>query len=256
MVRGIVVAAVLSGMTGCVTLDDTGKRAFLLTTPQQEAQMGAASFAQLKQSNKVSGDPVANAQVQRVAQRMIAQVSVPNAQWEVVVFDDPTPNAFALPGGKIGVHTGILPITQSDDGLATVIGHELAHVTLRHGGQRVSQQLVIAGITTIADVGLAMNNVRERQYIMSGLGVGAAVGLILPYSRSHEYEADRYGLYYMARAGYDPEAAIGFWQRMIAYGNQRGGKPPEWLSTHPADEKRIAQIQRLIPEARAMAAKR
>jgi len=254
--RILLVGAGLYAISGCVTLDESGKRAFLLTTPQQEAQMGAASFAQLKQSGQLSGDPVANAQVERVARRLIAQVNVPNAQWEVVVFDDPTPNAFALPGGKIGVHTGILPIAQTDDALAAVLGHELAHVTLRHGGQRVSQQLAVAGVAAVTDVALAMNEVRQRESIMTGLGVGASLGLVLPFSRSNEYEADRYGLYYMARAGYDPEAAIGFWQRMKAYADQRGGKPPEWLSTHPADENRIAQIRQLIPEARAMAAGR
>jgi predicted Zn-dependent protease len=253
LVRTLAAAGALYALASCVTLDESGKRAFLILSPNQEAQMGAASFAQLKQSGKVSGDPVANAQVQRVAQRLIAQVNVPHAQWEVVVFDDPAPNAFALPGGKIGVHTGLLPIAQTDDALAAVLGHELAHVTLRHGGQRVSQQMAIAGVATITDVALAMNEVRERQTIMSGLGVGASVGLILPFSRSNEYEADKYGLFYMTRAGYDPEAAIGFWQRMKAYTGQSGGKPPEWLSTHPADDNRIAQIRALIPEAKAQA---
>ncbi|MDX6766127.1 MAG: M48 family metallopeptidase [Candidatus Methylacidiphilales bacterium] len=241
--------SLLCVLVSCVTLDESGKSAFLLTSPEQEAQMGSASFNQLKQSGKTSADPVANAQVQRVAQRLIPQVNVPGAKWEVVVFDDPTPNAFALPGGKIGVHTGILPLTQTDDGLAAVLGHELAHVTLRHGGQRVSQQMAVQLGAAAVDVGLAMNDVRERGYIMSGLGVGATVGIILPFSRSHEYEADRYGLIYMARAGYNPEEAVAFWQRMKAYSEKQGNKPPEWLSTHPADENRIAQLQQLLPEA-------
>jgi metalloendopeptidase OMA1, mitochondrial len=255
LTRAFVTFGALCIIVGCVTLNESGKSAFILTSPTQEAQMGIASFAQLKQSTQVSGDPVANAQVQRVAQRLIQQVNMPNVQWEVVVFEDPTPNAFALPGGKIGVHTGILPIAQTDDALAAVLGHELAHVTLRHGGQRVSQQLAIAGLSTIADIGMAMNDVQERGTIMSGLGVGASVGLILPFSRSNEYEADKYGLFYMARAGYNPEAAIGFWQRMRDYSNSQGGKPPEWLSTHPADDNRIAQIRTLIPQAREQAAR-
>jgi predicted Zn-dependent protease len=253
LLRSVAIVGTLCTLVSCVTLDESGKQAFIIFSPAQEAQMGAASFTQLKQSSKVSNDPVANAQVQRVAQRLIAHVNYPHAQWEVVVFDDPTPNAFALPGGKIGVHTGLLPITQTDDALAYVIGHEIAHVTLRHGGQRVSQQMAIAGITTITDIALAMNEVREREIIMSGLGVGATVGLILPYSRAHEYEADKYGLFYTARAGYDPEAAIGFWERMKAYADRRGGKPPEWLSTHPVDDKRIAHLRALIPEAKAQA---
>lgn len=245
--------AVLYVISGCVTLEESGKSVLLLTTPEQEAQMGFAAFTQLKQSGKVSGDPVVNEQVQRVARRLIPQVNVPGAQWEVVVFDDPTPNAFALPGGKIGVHTGILAVTQTDDALAAVLGHELAHVTLRHGGQRVSQQLMVALGTTAVDVGLAMNDVRERGAIMSGLGVGASVGIVLPFSRSNEYEADRYGLLYMARADYNPEEAVAFWQRMKELSARSGGKPPEWLSTHPADDNRIAQLRQLLPEAQAEA---
>lgn len=243
--------AALSGLVilaACVTLDESGKQAFILMTPDEELQMGVASFNQLKQSGKISHDPAANAQVQRVAQRLIPQVRVPGAQWEVLVFDDPSPNAFALPGGKIGVHTGILPLTQNDDGLAAVLGHELAHVTLRHGGQRVSQQLMVGLGSAAIDVGLAMNDVKHRGEIMSGLGVGATLGLVLPFSRGHELEADRYGLIYMARAGYNPEEAVAFWQRMKDYSERSGGKPPEWLSTHPADENRIAQIKQLLPE--------
>lgn len=253
--RMITAGLALYLLASCVTLDESGKRAFIIISESQEAQMGLASFQQLKQSAKVSTDPVANAQVRRVAERLIPQVNVRNAQWEVVVFDDPTPNAFALPGGKIGVHTGILPIAQNDDALAAIIGHEIAHVTLRHGAQRVSQQLAVAGVATVTDVALAMNEVRERQAIMTGLGLGASVGIILPFSRSNEYEADKYGLFYMARAGYDPEAAIGFWERMKAYAARHGGPPPEWLATHPADDNRIAQIRALIPEARAQAAR-
>jgi len=246
--RSILAFSGLYLLVSCVTLDESGRSAFILLSPEQEMQMGAASFNQLKQSAKLSTDPAANAQVQRVAQRLIPQVKVPGAQWEVLVFDDPSPNAFALPGGKIGVHTGILPLTQNDDGLAAVLGHELAHVTLRHGGQRVSQQMAVALGSAAIDVGLAMNDVQQRGSIMSGLGVGASVGLILPFSRNHELEADRYGLMYMARAGYNPEEAIAFWQRMKEFSDRQGGKPPEWLSTHPADENRIAQIRQLLPE--------
>ncbi|NJK90927.1 MAG: M48 family metallopeptidase [Blastochloris sp.] len=243
--------SVLLFLAACVQLQESGRSVFLVTTPEQEASMGAESFAQLKAGGKISGDPVTNSQVQRVAQNLIRQVNVPNANWEVVVFDDPTPNAFALPGGKIGVHTGILPLTQNDAGLAAVLGHELAHVTLRHGGQRFSQQSGIMLGYSALGIALANEEYKTRQLWQTAAGIGSQVFLTLPFSRSHEYEADRYGMTYMARAGYDPQEAINFWKRMEAASNQPGSKPPEWLSTHPADSNRIKQLQDLLPQAQA-----
>ncbi|MDZ4788348.1 MAG: M48 family metallopeptidase [Blastochloris sp.] len=238
-------------LAACVQLKESGRSVFLITSEAQEASMGAQSFQQLKQGTKASSDPVANAQVQRVAQKLIAQVNVPHAQWEVIVFDDPTPNAFALPGGKIGVHTGILALTQSDAGLAAVLGHELAHVTLRHGGQRFSQQFGLMLGYSAVSVALANEEYKTQQLASTAFGVGSQVFLTLPFSRSNEYEADRYGLTYMARAGYDPAEAVNFWQRMKAASESSGGKPPEWMSTHPADENRIKQLQDLLPQAQA-----
>ncbi len=241
-------------IVACATISETGEQRFILTTPSQEAQMGFTAFNDLKQSMKRSTNAAAVAQVQRVADRLIPHVNVPNAQWEVVVFDDDTPNAFALPGGKIGVHTGILPITQTDAGLAAVMGHELAHITLRHGGQRVSRQLAVQFGMTALDIGLATSQENYAQYrpqILAGLGAGASIGMILPFSRDNEYEADRIGMRYMARAGYDPREAVELWKRMKAHSDQRGGKPPEFLSTHPADSNRIAQLERYLPEAQA-----
>lgn len=239
-------------IAACATISETGEKRFLLTTPQQEAQMGFTAFKDLKQSLAISDNAEANAQVQRVANRLIPHVDVPHANWEVVVFEDETPNAFALPGGKIGVHTGILPITQTDAGLAAVLGHELAHITLRHSGQRVSRQLAVQLGMTALDVGLATTQENYSQYrpqILGGLGAGASVGIILPFSRDNEYEADRIGMRYMARAGYDPREAVELWKRMKAYSEQRGGKPPEFLSTHPDDGNRIARLEYYLPEA-------
>jgi predicted Zn-dependent protease len=241
-------------VVACATISETGEQRFILTTPSQEAEMGFTAFNDLKQSMKVSNDRVAIAQVQRVANRLIPHVKVPHAQWEVLVFDDPSPNAFALPGGKIGVHTGILPITKNDAGLAAVMGHELAHITLRHGGQRVSRQLAIQMGVTALDIGLASNQENYPQYrpqILAGLGVGTSIGLVLPFSRDNEYEADRIGMRYMARAGYDPREAVELWKRMKDHSSKHGGKPPEFLSTHPADSNRIAQLERYLPEALA-----
>lgn len=239
----------LGALAACVHIPETGRSAFILLSPQEEAALGAQAFQDLKRQGKISTDPAVNARVQRVANQLIKQVDVPTARWEVVVFEDPTPNAFALPGGKIGVHTGILPITENDAGLATVLGHELAHVTLRHGAQRFSQQAALAlGGQTLA---VAMQNQAQRttQLALAAFGVGSTLFVALPFSRSQEIEADQVGLRYMARAGYNPQEALAFWRRMAAYAQRQGGRPPEWLSTHPADENRLSAIYQMMPMA-------
>ncbi len=236
-------------LAACVHIPETGKSAFILLSPTEEATLGAQAFNDLKRQGKVSTDPTVNAQVQRVVTRLIQQVNVPTARWEVVVFEDPSPNAFALPGGKIGVHTGILPITENDAGLATVLGHELAHVTLRHGAQRFSQQAALAlGGQTLA-IALQQQEQRTTQLALAAFGVGSQLFVALPFSRNQEIEADQIGLRYMARAGYDPKEALGFWRRMAQYAQSRGGRPPEWLSTHPADENRLSAIYQMLPMA-------
>ncbi|MGF1677999.1 MAG: M48 family metallopeptidase [Candidatus Methylacidiphilales bacterium] len=240
-------------VVACATIHETGEKRFFLTSPQLEKQMGLTAFQDIKTSQKVSTNTAAIAQVNRVAQRIIPVVNVPGAEWEVVVFEDSAPNAFALPGGKIGIHTGLLPITQSDAGLAAVMGHEIAHVSLRHGGQRVSRQLAISGGMQLLDAGLALNSEnypRYRTQIMTGLGIGTQIGMILPFSRDNEYEADRIGMKYMAQAGYDPAEAVEVWKRMKALSDRSGGKPPEWLSTHPADASRIQALADYLPTAR------
>jgi predicted Zn-dependent protease len=233
---------------GCATISETGEKRLVLISPDQEASLGAESFTALKNEGKISKDPAANAQVKNVVNRLIPHVKTSSPTvWETLVFEDPTPNAFALPGGKVGVHTGILPITQNDAGLATVLGHELAHVSLRHGAQRISRQLALSGFLSLTDFYAQASQWKHREIIMGGLGAGANVGVVLPFSRDNELEADRIGLRYMALAGYDPREAVAFWQRMEAASS--GQKPPEWLSTHPADSRRIAQLQSLLPEA-------
>jgi predicted Zn-dependent protease len=233
-------------------MEDSGKSAFILTSVSQEASLGAQSFTQIKSGGRVSRDPVANAQVQRVANNLIKVINMPDTQWEVVVFDDPTPNAFALPGGKIGVNTGILPLTVNDAGLAAVIGHELAHVKFRHGGQRMTRDMGIQYGSAAVGALLDFKNVQNRDMVMGALGVGAQVGLTLPFSRGDESEADHYGLIYMARAGYDPREAVGFWQRMEDYSKKSGNKTSGLLSTHPSDAARVKQIQQWLPEAEAV----
>ena len=240
-------------IAACATISETGEQKIILTSELQEAQMGAAAFQDLKTAQRVSTDRAAIDQVNRVANRLIPVVDYTASSWEIVVFEDPTPNAFALPGGKIGVHTGLLPITKTDAGLAAVIGHEMAHVTLRHGGQRMTRQLATSLGIAALDIGLGMNSEdyqQNRPLILASFGAGAHYGIALPYSRKDEYEADKIGMRYMAKAGYDPAEAIKLWKRMQAYSSSIGGRPPEWMSTHPVDSNRIHALQVQLPMAR------
>lgn len=238
----------------------TGRRDINLVSAQQEMQLGLTSFDQIKKETPVSKDPAANALVQRVG-KQIAQVAgndLPGAQWEFVVFESPAANAFCLPGGKVGVYTGILPITKDEAGLATVLGHEVGHAVAHHGASRMSRALVTQGVGQAAGAALGASSYAEYQDLFMGLyGVGTKVGLELPYDRSQESEADHIGLVYMARAGHNPREAVAFWQRFAAYNEQRGGTgTPSFLSTHPVNSVRIRQLQDLLPEAEAEFARR
>jgi len=234
---------------GCATNPESGRSQLMLVSPGQETQMGLATFDQIKRQEKISADPAANARVQRVGRRIAASVGreIPNAQWEFVVFDSPQINAFALPGGKVGVYTGLIKLAASDDELAIVMGHEIAHVTSRHGAERTSQNYALAGVGLIAALGLEAKQVdpEERNFILAAYGVGAQVGVALPFSRLQETEADTIGLRFAAGAGYDPRAAALFWRKMAAQG---GAKPPVLLSTHPSDASRIRNLEQLAPQ--------
>jgi predicted Zn-dependent protease len=176
---------------------------------------------------------------------------MPNAQWEFVVFQSQDANAFCLPGGKVGVYTGILPITKDEAGLATVIGHEVAHAVARHGGERMSEAIVIQGLGNLLGAGLSKADPAWQAVGATAYGVTTAVGRELPHSRTQESEADQIGLIYMARAGYDPEAAVQFWQRFAAVNQQQGASTPAFLRTHPTDETRIRQLREWMPRAKA-----
>jgi predicted Zn-dependent protease len=233
----------------CSTAPYTGRRQLMLSSSSQENSLGYQSFNQILQQYRISKDPQINAMVSRVGERIAAAAARPDFRWEFVVLqDDKMVNAFCLPGGKVGVFTGILKYTQDEAGLATVISHEAAHAILRHAGERMSQST----LAQIGGLGLGIAMQGKSPYIASAAqqayGLGATVGVILPYSRKQEYEADRVGLILMAKAGYDPSAALGFWERMMA-GKKGKEKTPEFLSTHPADAGRIREIQRGIAEA-------
>ncbi len=242
----------LALLGGCETVPETGRSQLLLISPAQETQLGLTEFEKLKASTPISDDAKLNAMLQRVGKKVAAVAPLENARWEFVLFDEPkTANAFCLPGGKVGIFTGILPITKDENGLATVIGHEVAHAVARHGGERVSQGLLVQMGGEALESALSSQPAATRSLVLQGYGLGSRVGVILPYSRTQELEADELGLLYMARAGYDPRTAVDFWKRFSAYTGQQGGKPPEFLSTHPVDTRRIAQIQSLMPNALA-----
>jgi predicted Zn-dependent protease len=202
----------------------------------------------MKDKGTVSTDPALNERVQRVGKRISVAVGgdLPSAEWEFVVFaDDKEVNAFALPGGKVGVYSGLLRVAVTDDELAVVMGHEIGHVTARHGAERMSEALLIAVGGVALDVGLRDNS--NRTAWLAAYGLGASLGVVLPYSRLNESEADEIGLVYAAKAGYDPHAGVSFWQRMLEEGKGKAKVPP-FLSTHPTDERRIAHIQSLLPK--------
>lgn len=247
----ITLLAAFVGVACTTTVPETGRKQVNFLDPSKEASLGFTEFQKMKQTKKISTDPGYNSLVQRVGARLSKVMPVPNAQWEFVVFEDPTPNAFALPGGKVGVHTGLFQVSQNEAGLAAVIGHEVAHVVARHSGERVSQN-VLAG-AAVAGAGYMLNrDGRDGAIPTAALGAGALVAT-RAWSRNQELEADRMGAIFMARAGYDPREAVELWKRFAEWKqrNNSGGGMPNFLSTHPLDEKRISELQHYLPEALA-----
>jgi predicted Zn-dependent protease len=248
----VLTALALAVVTACQTVPITGRRQLLALPESTETQMGLSAYQEILGKSKVSQDPALNDLVTRVGRRIAAAAGRPDYQWEFKVIEDKQVNAFCLPGGKIGVYTGILPITRDDAGLAAVMGHEVAHATARHSGERVTQSLIAQGLlvgATVALSGSARDNrtAAAAQVGFLALAGGAQLGMLY-YGRSQESEADHLGLLYMAKAGYHPINSRDLWVRM---GQASGGKQrvPEFLSTHPSPETRIQQIEGWIPEA-------
>jgi predicted Zn-dependent protease len=252
-------AVTLLLVAGCTTVPVTGRHELNFVSSDQELQLGLSSFDQLKKDTPVSHDPAANTLVEGVGRRIaaIAGKDLPNAQWEFVVFESKEANAFCLPGGKVGVYTGILPITRDEAGLATVLGHETGHAVAHHSASRLSQAALVQGVGQAGGAVVGASNYAQYQSLFMGLyGIGAKVGAELPYSREQESEADHIGLIYMARAGFDPAEAIAFWQRFAEYNQQHGGGSTlSFMRTHPVDSVRIRQLQQWLPEAQAEFAK-
>ena len=236
----LVGSAVALTVAACQQAPITGRQQLILLPESQDAQMGLQAYQEIKQESKISRDPELNRRVQRVGRR-IAEVSPhPEWAWEFTVFDNDEPNAFALPGGKVGVHTGLFRVAENDDQLAAVMGHEVAHAIARHGAERMSQGILAQGL----GAGAVLGGVNPQ--IVEVAAQAATLGVILPYSRTQESEADHIGLLYMAEAGYDPREAVELWRNFEALGGQR---PPEFLSTHPSEGTRIERLQELMPEA-------
>jgi predicted Zn-dependent protease len=237
-------------VTGCAT-SPMGRKQFILIGDDQMNQMGIASFQKLKTSTKISNNKNAERYVECIATAIINELPAnwQSQEWEVVVFDDDSANAFALPGGKIGVHTGLLTVAKNQNQLATVMGHEVAHVLSRHGSERVSQSmgLEMAMIATDAITKDKMESSSNQQMLMSALGLGAQIGVLLPFSRIHESEADLFGLDLMARAGFDPKQSVDLWQNMAAASG--GQRSPEFMSTHPDPANRIIKLTNYMPNA-------
>ncbi len=219
----------------------------MLIPEQNEIAMGQQAFAESSSDQAAPANSHYHELVQRVGLRIAGVSERTDYQWETRVVASEEKNAYCLPGGKIVVYDGILPICQNEAGLAVVMSHEVAHVLARHGGERMSQQTALNGAQTA--VGYVMRNQEQvsRDIFMKAYGMATTYGVVLPYSRKHETEADHIGLMLMARAGYDPAEAPKFWTRFSASSN--GEKPAEFLSTHPADARRASDLEKLLPEA-------
>ena len=242
----------------CSTVPITGRSQLSLIPASEMNALSFTQYSEFLQQNKLStnksnvdmvkrvGLKIQNAVENYFAQRNLSK-ELDGYAWEFNVVESPEVNAWCMPGGKVVVYTGILPITKDETGLAVVMGHEIAHAIAQHGGERMSQGLLqqLGGVA----LSVAIKDEPEltQNLFMTAYGVGTTVGVMLPFSRTHESEADRLGLVFMSMAGYNPNAAVDFWTRMAA--NSAGGAPPEWLSTHPSNETRIADIKKLLPEA-------
>lgn len=248
---------VLFAVTACARSPFTGRRSLQLFPPGQLEEMAAGEYREFLEQNEVSKDPAVVDPVRRTGERLAlaAQVALEGEdsgelldgyEWEFNVVEREEANAFVLPGGKVVVFSGLLPITRDEDGLAIVLGHEMAHAIAEHGNERLSQ-LMAAQLGGVAlDVALRNHPAQLRQLFLTAYGVGANVGVLLPYSRAQESEADEIGLYLAAIAGYEPRAAVPFWRRLAKVG---GPSPPEFLSTHPDPENRAEELSRLVPRA-------
>ncbi|MFA5251373.1 MAG: M48 family metallopeptidase [Phycisphaerae bacterium] len=244
--------------SSCSEVAITGRKQLNLVPDMLMNNMSFQSYSEFLSQNKISADTAKTLMVKNVGSRIQQAVErycaennmsgqLDGYQWEFNLVEDPAINAWCMPGGKVVVYTGILPVTKNEAGLATVIGHEVAHAFAKHGAERMTQGLLVEMGGMALSKALASKPEETKNLFLRSYGTGTQYGILLPYSRQHENEADHLGLIFMAKAGYNPNEALGFWQRMSA--TKTGTAPPEFLSTHPADSTRIKNIKDLIPEA-------
>jgi predicted Zn-dependent protease len=236
-------------VAACASAPYTGRRQLLFSSEGSETRMGHQAFQEIKRQYKLSRDPEVNALVTQVGRRVADAAQRPDYRWEFLVFEGKEANAFCLPGGKVGIFTGILKYTRDEAGMATVISHEVAHALARHAGERLSQSMLAQAGGLGLGVALGGMGSTASTAIMQGYSLGTQLGILLPYSRTQETEADHVGLILMAKAGYDPAQALEFWRRMMTK-DKKGAKLPEFMSTHPNDATRLRELQEFLPEAR------
>jgi len=257
--RGVIpLLAVCLLVASCATVPITGRRQLSLVPASQMMATSYQQYDEFIKTNKLSTDARQTALVRDVGRRVQGAVEryftqrgeaarLTDYRWEFNLVESPEVNAWCMPGGKVVVYSGLLPVAQNEAGLAVVVGHEIAHAIADHGGERMSQQLLAQFGGMALDTALQSKPDQTRQLWMGVYGAGAQYGVLMPFSRQQESEADRLGLVFMAMAGYDPREAVTFWTRMAAASG--GQKPPEFMSTHPSDATRIADLNKLLPEA-------
>ncbi|MBN2589733.1 MAG: M48 family metallopeptidase [Sedimentisphaerales bacterium] len=256
----IVLLSIISLISGCTQVGITGRKQFNIMPDSTMNSMSFQNYGEFLSANKLSTNTQQTQMVKRVGSRIqnaVEQYCANNGlqdklsgyEWEFNLVEDPNVNAWCMPGGKVVVYTGLLPVTQTETGLAVVMGHEIAHAFAKHGAERMSQELIVQMGGIALSKAIEERPEQTQNLFKIAYGLGSQVGVLLPYSRTHESEADHLGLVFMAMAGYDPHEAVDFWERMAAASS--GAQPLELLSTHPANATRISNIRSLLPEAMA-----
>jgi predicted Zn-dependent protease len=247
-------------LLSCSTVPLINRKQVLLVPQSEILAMSNSSYRGFLDTNKVINHGQDAQRVKTVGQNISKAVEqylievglqsrADEFSWEFNLVDDATPNAWCMPGGKIVFYKGIIPYCMNDAGIAVVMGHEIGHAVARHGNERMSQSLMVSAGGMALSEFMKTKPAETQSLFLGAFAIGSQVGVLLPYSRKHEYEADKLGLIFMAKAGYNPEEAIAFWERMMHSG---GMKPPEFLSTHPADQNRIDAMKKVLPEAKIM----
>lgn len=242
----ILLLAVLTFAAGCRSAPITGRKQLVGIPEQHENSLGETAYRELLAENPMSTDQAAIRMVNRVGERIANEADRPDFQWEFRVISSTDANAFCLPGGKVGVYEGLLPLCRNEAELAVVVSHEVAHALARHGGERMSHQYLVSGVGNMVKYFSKNREEASQERIHQAYGVASEYGVVRPYSRKHESEADSIGLLLMAKAGYDPSVAPGFWER---FANTAGPKPPEFMSTHPSDLRRAESLRQQMDEA-------